>query len=177
MAFRNILIDEDPLLRKTSREVEELTPRILELIDDMWDTLYEANGVGLAAPQVGILRRVVVIDATQQETEEGEADKKPKETLPPLKAVLINPRIVWTSDEEVSDKEGCLSVPGFSGIVSRPLRVRLIAMNENGEEFETEVEGLSARAVCHEIDHLDGILYTDKATEIMKVEQEDEAEE
>ena len=141
MAIRNIREYGDEVLTKTCKEVKEMTPRIQELIDDMFDTMYEANGVGLAAPQVGILKRIVTIDI-------GEG---------PI--VLINPEILETSGEQTGE-EGCLSVPGKWGIVTRPNYVKVRALNEEMEEFEIEGEGLLARAFCHEIDHLDGKLYT-----------------
>ena len=142
MAIRVIRTEEDPVLRKISKPVKEVTPKIITLIDDMLDTMYEAMGVGLAAPQVGILKRIVVIDV-------GEG---------PI--VLINPRIVETSGEQTGE-EGCLSVPGKAGQVTRPDHVKVIAQNEDMEEIELEGEGLLARAFCHEIDHLDGHLYVD----------------
>lgn len=148
MAVRNILTDEDPLLRKTSREVSEITPRIETLVEDMLDTLYETgNGIGLAAPQVGVLRRIFVIDL--QEDEESQ----------PL--VFINPEIYETDGSQVN-QEGCLSVPGRWGEVERPAHLRVRALNAKGEPFDMEATGLLATCICHENDHLDGILFTDK---------------
>lgn len=143
MAIRTIRIQGDPVLEKTCKEVKEVTPRITELIGDMLDTMYEANGVGLAAPQVGILRRIVVIDI-------GEGP-----------VVMINPKILETSGEQTGD-EGCLSLPGKAGVVTRPNYVKAIAYDENMEEYEIEGTELMARAMCHEIDHLDGHMYTEK---------------
>lgn len=143
MALRNIRELGDDVLRKTAKEVREVTPKVKELIEDMFETMYEADGVGLAAPQVGILKRIVVID-----TGNGE----------PL--ALINPEIVETSGEQ-TDYEGCLSVPGKSGIVTRPNYVKARAMDENMKIFIVEGEGLLARAICHELDHLDGKMYVD----------------
>ena len=143
MAIRNLRYEGDPILRKTSKEVKEVTPKIRELIDDMLETMYEANGVGLAAPQVGVLKKIVVIDV-------GEG---------PI--VLINPEIIETSGEQTGE-EGCLSVPGKWGIVTRPEHVKVRALNQEMEPFEMEGEGLLARAFCHEIDHLYGQLYVDK---------------
>lgn len=143
MAIRNVRVLGDEILRKTSREVTEITPKIQELIDDMFDTMYEKNGVGLAAPQVGILKRIVVIDIGEGE---------------PL--VMINPRILETSGEQCGD-EGCLSVPGKAGKVTRPNYVKAVAFDENMEEYIVEGEELLARAICHELDHLDGKLYVD----------------
>ena len=143
MALREIRVMGDPVLTKVCREVTEVTPKITELIDDMFETMYEANGVGLAAPQVGILKRIVVIDV-------GEG---------PI--VLINPKIVETAGEQVGD-EGCLSVPGKSGTVRRPEYVKTVAFDEHLNPIEVEGHGLFARAMCHEFDHLDGHLYIEK---------------
>ena len=142
MAIRVIRTEEDPVLRKISKPVKEVTPKIITLIDDMLDTMYEAMGVGLAAPQVGILKRIVVIDV-------GEG---------PI--VLINPEILETSGEQTGD-EGCLSVPGMAGQVTRPNYVKVKAQDEDMNEVEYEGEGLLARAFCHELDHLDGHMYTE----------------
>ncbi|MBQ3512671.1 MAG: peptide deformylase [Lachnospiraceae bacterium] len=158
MAIRNIRIDGDDILRKKCRPVEAMTPKIQELIDDMLETMYEADGVGLAAPQVGILRRLVVIDV-------GEG---------PL--VLINPEIIEKSGEQTG-MEGCLSLPGKAGEVTRPNHVVCKAFNEDMEEIIVEGEELLARAICHELDHLDGILYKDLAKKgLVDVEAEDEEE-
>jgi peptide deformylase len=148
MAVLNIVkkSDNEEFLRKVSREVTEITPRILTLIEDMIQTMREANGCGLAAVQVGVLRRIVVI-----ETEEG-------------LFILINPKIIATSGEQ-EGQEGCLSLPGEWGIVKRPMHVTVKALNEKGEEIEITGHGLLARAFCHEIDHLDGKIYTDRASE------------
>ena len=148
MARLNILTEEDPLLRKKSKEITEITPRIKQLLDDMIQTMRQANGVGLAAPQVGVLRRAVVI-----ECEENVVYK------------LINPKIVFQEGIQ-KGPEGCLSIPGKSGTVERPNHVIVSALNENGEEIQVDGQELLARALCHEIDHLDGFLYIDKAEEI-----------
>lgn len=142
MAIRNLRFEGDPILRKTSKEVKEITPKIVELVDDMLETMYESNGVGLAAPQVGILKRIVVIDV-------GEG---------PI--VLINPEIIKTEGSQTGD-EGCLSVPGKAGTVTRPNEVIVRFMGEDGEWYELEGTELLARAICHECDHLDGKLYVD----------------
>lgn len=142
MALRNIRKEGDPVLGKKCRPVEEMTPKIHELIDDMLDTMYEAFGVGLAAPQVGILKRIVVIDV-------GDG---------PM--ILINPEIIETDGEQVGD-EGCLSVPGMAGKVTRPNYVKVKALNEEMQEVELEGTELLARAFCHELDHLDGKMYTE----------------
>lgn len=155
MAIRNIREIGDEILTKTAKEVTELTPKITELIDDMFETMYAANGCGLAAPQVGIRKRIVVIDCGDQ----------------PL--VLINPEILETSGSQTGN-EGCLSVPGKVGIVTRPDYAKVKALDENFEEYIVEGEELLARCLCHEIDHLNGILYVDKIEgELMDVEQEE----
>lgn len=143
MALREIRVEGDPVLTKVCKEIKEVTPRIQDLIDDMIETMYEANGVGLAAPQVGILKRLVVIDV-------GEG---------PI--VMINPRIVATDGEQTGD-EGCLSVPGKAGCVTRPNYVKASFFDEEMNECEVEGEELLARAICHELDHLDGHLYVEK---------------
>ena len=142
MALRTIRVEGDHVLTKISRPVDKMTPRIQDLITDMLDTMYEAMGVGLAAPQVGILKRIVVIDV-------GDG---------PI--ILINPEIIEKSGEQTGD-EGCLSVPGMSGQVTRPDHVKVKALNEDMEEVVYEGEGLLARAFCHELDHLDGHMYTE----------------
>ena len=144
MATRKIRIDGDSILRKICKPVTEMTPRLSQLIDDMFDTMYEANGVGLAAPQVGIVKRIVVIDI---------GDKNP--------LTLINPEIIETSGEQTGD-EGCLSLPGKVGQVTRPMRVVCKALERDMNEITVTGEGLLARAICHEADHLEGILYKDK---------------
>lgn len=144
MALRNIRILGDEILKKQAKEVTEMTPKIEELIDDMFETMYDANGCGLAAPQVGIRKRIVVIDCGDQ----------------PL--VLINPEILETSGEQTG-QECCLSVPGKVGIVTRPNYAKVKALDENMDEIIVEGTELLARCLCHEIDHLNGIMYVDKA--------------
>ena len=143
MALRNIRIQGDPILTKKCRKIEKMTPKIQELIQDMFDTMYDAYGVGLAAPQVGILKQVVVIDTTGEDPH-----------------VLINPEIIETSGSHTGD-EGCLSLPGMSGTVTRPNYVKVKALNENMEEIILEGTELLARAICHETDHLHGKMYTE----------------
>lgn len=156
MAIRMIREENEPILRKISKPVKEITPKITELIDDMLDTMYEANGVGLAAPQVGMLKRIVVIDI-------GEGP-----------VVLINPEIVETRGEQTGN-EGCLSVPGKMGVVTRPNYAKVNAVDITGQNITVEGEELMARALCHEIDHLDGVLYTDKVEgDLMDVEADEE---
>ncbi len=144
MATRKVREMGDPVLGKKCKEVVEMTPRLQELIDDMFETLYEENGVGLAAPQVGMLKKIVVIDTTGED---------------PL--LLINPKILETSGEQ-DGYEGCLSVPGKSGKVTRPNYVKAFAYDENMEVFETEGTELLARAILHEVEHLDGRLYVER---------------
>lgn len=144
MATRKIREIGDPVLTKKCKEVTEVTPRLKELIDDMFETLYEENGVGLAAPQVGILKRVVVIDTTGED---------------PI--LMINPKILETSGEQ-EGYEGCLSVPGKTGHVKRPNYVKALAYDEDMNPFEVEGTELLARAICHELDHLEGQLYVER---------------
>ncbi|SDB16078.1 peptide deformylase [Eubacterium oxidoreducens] len=171
MALREIRILGDPVLEKVSREVKEITPRIQELIVDMLETMYDAAGVGLAAVQVGVLRRVVVIDCgidplTGEEAEYGECA-----------VVMINPRIIETSGEQTGD-EGCLSYPGKAGIVTRPDYVKAVYYDEEMNECEIVGEGLLARAICHELDHLDGHMYVEKVEgEVHDVQYADPSEE
>lgn len=154
MALRNVLtVDkENDSLRKKSREIEKIDDKILTIIEDMKETLYDKNGVGLAAPQIGILKRIIVIDI-------GEG---------PI--VLMNPVIVYQKGE-ITDVEGCLSVPGIWGTVTRPEQVIVRGMNPAGEIVEIEGKGLLARAFCHEIDHLNGTIYTDKVIEYIDPSQ------
>ena len=143
MAIRNIRELGEPCLRKVCKPVKEMNSRTKILIEDMFDTMYEADGVGLAAPQVGILKRIVVIDVTGED---------------PI--LLINP-VILSTDGEQTGYEGCLSVPGKTGVVTRPNHVKVKAYNADMEEFTLEGEELLARAICHELDHLDGKLYVD----------------
>lgn len=143
MGIRNIRINDDPILKKVSRPVENFDNRLFELLDDMKDTLYKADGCGLAAVQVGVLRRVVVVDVGDGLIE------------------LINPEIIEQSGEQY-EVEGCLSIPGKSGITKRPMTVKVKAQNREGRWCQYKGEGLKARAFCHELDHLDGHLYTER---------------
>ncbi len=157
MALRQIRVDGDPILRKRSREVEIIDDRFLELLDDMVETMRSANGIGLAAPQVGILKRAIVIDVGEK----------------PIKAV--NP-VILEREGAIKDIEGCLSVPQMRGTVERPEKIKVTFKNENGENLVMEPTGYLARVFCHEIDHLDGILYTDMATDMYNEAQEDDEE-
>ena len=149
MALRNLVLEGDPLLRKTSRPVEEITPRIIKLLDDMADTMYYGGrGIGIAAPQVGVLRRVFIVDVGD---EHGLIE-------------FINPEILEVSGSQ-TDNEGCLSVPGKTCEVERPSHIKVKAMDRNGNEFELEADDLLARCICHENDHLNGILFIDKSVD------------
>lgn len=157
MAIRNIREIGDRTLTKVCKEVTEMTPRTEQLIDDMLDTMYEANGVGLAASQVGILKRIVVIDTTGDEP-----------------YVFINPRILETSGEQTG-YEACLSVPGKTGVVTRPNYVKVRALDRNMKPFELEATELLARAICHETEHLDGHLYVERVEgELKNVDEVEE---
>lgn len=149
MAIRNIRVDDDPILRKKSREVTEFNDRLFELLDDMKETMYHSGGVGLAGPQVGVLKRVVVMDVSEERNEFIE---------------LINPVITYEEGEQTGN-EGCLSLPGLYGVVTRPDVVKVKAQNREGKWCLYKGEALKARCFCHEIDHLDGILYKDKLDE------------
>jgi peptide deformylase len=149
MAIRNIRVDDDPILRKKSREVTEFNDRLFELLDDMKETMYHSGGVGLAGPQVGVLKRVVVMDVSEDRNEFIE---------------LINPEITYEEGAQTGN-EGCLSLPGLYGVVTRPNIVKVKAQNRDGKWCLYKGEELKARCFCHEIDHLDGVLYKDKLDE------------
>ena len=157
MGLRNIVEKGDPALRKTAREITDVNDHIRQILDDLADTMYEADGVGLAAPQVGILRRMCVVDIGDRLYE------------------LVNPRIVESEGDQYGE-EGCLSVPGYSGSVHRPMKVKVWALDRNGNPAEYSAEGLLARAFCHEIDHLDGVLYIDKADNVHRNGEDPEEE-
>ena len=160
MALRNIRIQGDPILTKECRKIDKMTPKIKQLSQDMFDTMYDAYGVGLAAPQVGILKQVVVIDTTGEDPH-----------------VLINPEIIETSGSQTGD-EGCLSLPGMSGTVTRPNYVKVKAFDENMEEITLEGTELLARAICHETDHLHGKMYTELVEgELRRTNYEEDEEE
>ena len=161
MALRKILTSEEKALYKHCREVTNFDDRLHTLLDDMRDTLMQADGVGLAAPQVGVLRRAVLVLETN--VPEGER---------PYILELINPEIIESSGEQYGP-EGCLSVPGYWGYVKRPAWVKVRAHDRNGNEFETEGTGMTARCFCHELAHLDGHLYTDLADRIYTTEELD----
>ncbi|QGU95693.1 peptide deformylase [Clostridium bovifaecis] len=155
MAVREILTADDQLLKRKSRRILDIDNDVLELIQDLKDTLYAGDGVGLAAPQIGVLKRVFIIDLRNGEE--------------PL--ILLNPKIIRKIGQ-YADREGCLSYPGYEGDVVRPKKVVVTGMNEKGNIIQYEALGLMARAICHETDHLDGILYMDIAKKIYKLQQE-----
>ena len=163
MATRNILIDGDSGLRKKSRVVTDFNKRLHILLDDMHETLIEANGLGLAAPQVGVLRRVALIVDYDEDNE----------SLEDQIIELINPEIISCEGEQTTS-EGCLSVPGVYGIVTRPESVRVRAQDRNGKTFEFDCHELTARAVCHEIDHLEGVIFTSVAERLLTEEEMEE---
>ncbi len=156
MAWRSILLEGDPTLRKKSRPVTDFGPRTAQLLDDLRDTLVKAAGAGLAAPQVGILRRVVVILHNDEIVE------------------LINPEIIKQSEEQLGEFEGCLSCPDMRGYLLRPAKVTVRAQDRTGKSFELECEGIAARAACHETDHLNGVLFIDKVDKIYTEEELDD---
>ena len=163
MGIRNILREDDPTLKKNSRVVTEFNERLHILLDDMRDTLIDANGLGLAAPQVGVLRRVVLV-----------VDLNIESDLPEEQIIeLINPEIIASSGTQ-RDTEGCLSIPGVYGIVTRPDTVKVKAQDRHGTEFEVWGSGLTARALCHEIDHVNGVLFTTHAEKLLTEEELDE---
>jgi peptide deformylase len=156
MALRNIVVEGDPILRKKCREIDAVDDRIRTILDDMVETMEDANGVGLAAPQIGMMRRMFV------------AEPEPGEIY-----YFVNPEIVSRAGMQESE-EGCLSVPGYYGLVDRPEKVRIKGLDRNGELCEYEFEGFKAVVMCHEYDHLDGILYIDKAKEMYQMTDEGE---
>lgn len=153
MALRQVRLEGDEILRKKSKEVKEIDSKIIQLLDDMADTMYKNDGVGLAAPQVGILKKIIVVDVGEGLLE------------------LINPEII-EKEGEVCNKEACLSVPGIFGEVTRPAKIKVKALDRNGETIIIEAENYLAQAICHEIDHLDGILFIDKATSLQRIVDE-----
>ena len=157
MALRKVRLDGDPILRKISKEVTSIDKKLEILIEDMIETMRYENGIGLASPQVGLLKRLIVIDI----------DEEP--------IVAINP-IIENEDGQIEDIEGCLSVPNLRGKVDRPERITVRYMNQDGEEIKKDVQGYAARVFCHEIDHLNGILYTDLANEVFDYDPEDDEE-
>jgi peptide deformylase len=164
MALRTIVTPPDPVLRQRAVKVRRLTPHILQLVDDMLETMREAPGVGLAAPQVGVSQRVIVVEYTEPVEEEEEAEK------PPKVYVMVNPEILRKSTEMMTGTEACLSVPGYAGTVERHAWITIRGLNGRGQPVRVKAQGWLARIFQHEIDHLDGILYIDRATQVWKPE-------
>lgn len=157
MAILDIKVIDEPVLRRKAKKVAKVTPELRKLIDDMIDTMRDAPGVGLAAPQVGVSERVIVVEYAEDDDEE-EGAPPPKKKL----YALINPEIVWASEEKVDGTEGCLSIPGWLGDVSRHEAIAVKALNRSGQKVKINAEGWLARIFQHEIDHLDGVLYIDR---------------
>ena len=156
MALRQIvLMGEDPVLRTEADEVEAFDDELRELVRDMWETMYHADGIGLAAPQVGVSRRVLVVDLCREEE-------------PDARVALVNPRVVWSSEELDKAPEGCLSIPGLEEVVERPWAVRVEGFDPEGNEVAIEAEELYSRALQHEIDHLDGVLFPDRLSPLKR---------
>ncbi len=172
MAVRQILTAAQPVLRKKARRVSEVTPALGKLIDDMIDTMRGAPGVGLAAPQVGVGQRVIVIEYAEDEEQEQEAAVE-KPPAPRKLFVVINPELVRPSRETVTAVEGCLSVPGYAGEVERFAEVTVKGLNRRGSPMRLRAKGWLARIFQHEVDHLDGILYTDRAQRVWALEKEE----
>ncbi|MDR1953056.1 MAG: peptide deformylase [Clostridiales Family XIII bacterium] len=173
MALRKVVLEGDAVLRKKSKAVTEFGNRIHLLLDDMWETMKESDGLGLAAPQVGVLRRVAVIGIERPESADGESAADERSDQIGVRRYgqyeLINPVIIET-EGEICEDEGCLSLPGVVGRVRRPARVKVKAFDRNGNEIIVEGEGLLAKAISHEVDHLEGILFTDIAESIRETE-------
>ena len=185
MAERNLRYEDDPILRKKSKDVKEITPRTAELIDDLIENVHAYNGVGLAAIQVGVLKRICVVTVEAPEPDYDE-DGNELEINPLIHnngedLIIINPTIIPQEGETQTDNEGCLSVPGKFGMVTRPNHITLKAFDRNLEPYELEAEGLFARAICHECDHMEGILYIDKVEgeliDLSMMEEDEEDEE
>ncbi len=158
MAIRDIVLMGDPVLRQEAEDVTVFDAALRALVRDMYETMYHADGIGLAAPQIGIAKRVLVVDLRRADEDDDE----------PPKVALINPKIVWSSDETYRASEGCLSIPGIEEIVERPFAIRVEGRDVNGNEVVVEAEDLFGRALQHEIDHLDGILFLDRVSALKR---------
>lgn len=156
MAIREIVLMGDPVLRREGAEVTEFDDDLRHLVRDMFETMYDADGIGLAAPQIGISERIIVVDLRVQEDEE------------PRSVAVVNPHVVWASDEEDKQSEGCLSIPGLEEVVTRPASVRVEGQDPDGNDIVVEADGLFARALQHEIDHVDGILFIDRVSPLKR---------
>ncbi|HSM60009.1 MAG TPA: peptide deformylase [Longimicrobiales bacterium] len=155
MSVREIVLLGDPILREEAEEVEVFDDSVRALVRDMFETMYHAEGIGLAAPQIGVRKRVLVIDLRRDEQ-------------PDALVALVNPRVAWTSDRTEREAEGCLSIPGIEEVVERPAAVRVEGFDPDGKEVVVEAEDLFSRALQHEIDHLDGILFLDRITPLKR---------
>ena len=155
MSILKIIKEPDPILRKKSQPVDRVDENIQRLMNDMLETMYQAPGIGLAAPQVGILKRVIVIDIAK--------DDEPKKPL-----YIVNPKIIWKSEEEITREEGCLSIPGFFAEITRPLKCKIKYLDYNGNEKEDEVDNLLSTCIQHEVDHCDGVLFIDYLSKLKK---------
>ena len=158
MAIREIVLLGDPVLRTEADEVTAFDNKLRSLVRDMFETMYHADGIGLAAPQIGVSLRVLVVDLRRREEEEEEEHR----------VALVNPTVTWSSDETEKESEGCLSIPGLEEVVRRPMAVRVEGRDPNGEEVIIEAEDLYARALQHEIDHLDGVLFLDRVSALKR---------
>lgn len=180
MAIRNVRTEGDEILRKKSKEVKEITPRTKELIDDLIENVHEYNGVGLAAVQVGVLKRICVVcvdDFCEVDEEGNEIPSDPLTHSNGEEIIIINPTVTPIGEDTQTGQEGCLSVPNKFGQVTRPNHVKLNAFDRNLEPFEMEAKGLLARAICHECDHMDGVMYIDLVEgELHDVPEDDELE-
>lgn len=157
MAIRDIVLMGDPVLREPAREVEDFDAGLARLVRDMFETMYHAEGIGLAAPQVGVSKRLIVVDLRR----ENQVDV-------PDRVALVNPKIVWVSGETEKQPEGCLSIPGLEEVVGRAVSVRVEALDPDGRPIAIEADGLFARALQHEIDHLDGVLFIDRVSPLKR---------
>ena len=155
MSILKIIKEPDPILRKKSQPVDRVDENIQRLMNDMLETMYQAPGIGLAAPQVGILKRVIVIDIAK--------DDEPKKPL-----YIVNPKIIWKSEEVITREEGCLSIPGYFAEITRPAKCRIQYLDYNGNEKEDEVDNLLSTCIQHEVDHCDGVLFIDYLSKLKK---------
>lgn len=161
MAIREILVIPDDRLREVSKPVAEITPQVKALVEDMFETMYDAPGIGLAAIQIGVPERIVTMDLAKREKE---GDEEPKSAP----RVFINPEIVWKSEEQAPYEEGCLSIPDYYEEVERPAKVRVRYMDLDGKQHEEDAEGLFATCIQHEVDHLDGVLFIDYLSKLKR---------
>jgi peptide deformylase len=159
MAIRDIVLMGEPVLRKEAEEVTVFDDALRALVRDMFETMYHADGIGLAAPQIGVSRRIVVVDLRRSEEDEAEE---------PQRVALVNPVIAWSSDDTYKQSEGCLSIPGLEEVVQRPVSVRVQGKDPDGNDVEIDAEDLYARALQHEIDHIDGILFVDRVSPLKR---------